>query len=172
MTNTNPSPVPIPAGSMATLGRLLARISQQLTDTPWKEGVVLVDELAAAALHLDDPYHPDGIASTETRWKHTTATDGKLWRTFFGDGPEIHIGRVEMLDQLDEMEWPFNTSYWDMLTALAEWQHITGHAWSQLSGAMGIELVRRTMGKWRIPGQRGDHAYTEIDDCPVVSDEA
>lgn len=166
MTNDRPILLPTPAGSLDSLGRLLGRIAETLAKDGRKAGVVLVDDTAVRRLHLNEPTHPHGLISAEScGWKYTTATNG-LWRTFFdGERPEIHVGLVEELDRLDDQEWPFKAQFWDeTISALGAWEELSGHVWSQLPAVMGVELIRRTMGSWRIPGVKGNQRYVERDE--------
>lgn len=153
-----------PPEALTSMGGLLVRIASVLHRQRVDEGLVLVDERAAARLGLSEPATDDG-----TRQRALDAAAGAGYRsgklgpvtTFYGAGrPTIYVGRAEIIigtaEAKDPGSWPWGPLWHQDITAgLQHWHRLTGVAWQSGPAVMGLELMHRTIAPYRLPDVKG-----------------
>lgn len=162
-----------PPEALNSMGALLTRIGSVLHKQRDDEGLVLVDELAAAKLGLSEPATDDG-----TRQRALDAASaagyrsGKLgtYTTFYGTGrPTIHVGRAELIvgaaQATDPETWPWEPVWHpEITTGLQHWHRLTGVAWQAGPAVMGLELMHHTLAPYRPPNVKGQRKPDLRDD--------
>lgn len=162
-----------PAESLTSMGSLLVRIGGYLHTHQQTEGLVLVDEAAAARIGLSEPATDDG---TRQRALDTASAAGYRstaigpYTSFFANGrPTIHVGRVEVIagtaQTTDPSTWPWGTVWHPDITAgLQHWHRLTGVAWQSGPAVMGLEVMHRTLKPYRVAGVKGQRRPDLRDD--------
>jgi hypothetical protein len=162
-----------PPEALNSMGALLVRIASVLHRQQATEGLVLVDELAAAKLGLSEPATDDG-----TRQRALDAASGAGFRStklgaftaFFGNQrPTIHVGRAELIAgtaaDRDPESWPWEPAlHPELTTGLQHWHRLTGVAWQAGPAVMGLELMHRTIAPYRLPDTKGQRKPDLHDD--------
>jgi hypothetical protein len=162
-----------PPEALNSMGSLLTRIASVLHRQQATEGLVLVDEAAAAKLGLSEAATDDGTrqraldAAAGSGWRSTKLAD---YTSFFGNQrPTVHVGRVERIAGMamasDPETWPWGVVWHPEITsALQHWHRLTGVAWQAGPAVMGLELMHRTMAPYRLPGVKGQRKPDLRDD--------
>lgn len=162
-----------PTEALASMGSLLVRIGAVLHRQQATEGLVLVDEAAAARLGLSEPATDDGArhraldAATGAGWRSTKI--GPYTSFFANQRPTIHVGRVEVLTATaeagDPETWPWGPVWHPAITdGLQHWHRLTDVAWQAGPAVMGLELMHRTIAPYRLPDVKGQRKADLRDD--------
>jgi hypothetical protein len=146
------------------LGNLLGRVAKTMSG----EGVLLVDQAAAEALHL--PYRRDGApydGPLLDGWKMGATGP---WTTFYTDTIKVHVGVTSVLTPdrcpLVCPLWPHDT-----VGALKLWHDETGHAWAGTPGKVGAALMRELAPKEWVKGHHTSPSWKLANDpMPGVLD--
>jgi len=156
-----------PPEALASMGALLVRVGGVLHRQRQTEGLVLVDERAAAMLGLSERATDDGTrqraldAATAAGYR-----SGKLgtFTQFFGHGrPTIHVGRAEVITAAalasDPRTWPW-CPVWhpEVTTGPQHWHRLTGIPWQSGPAIIGVELIRRTLKPYRVEDVKGQRS--------------
>lgn len=162
-----------PPEALNSMGSLLVRIASVLHKQREAEGLVLVDELAAAKLGLSEPATDDGRRQRALDAASAAGYQfGKLgmYTQFYAKGrPTIHVGRAEMIvntaESLDPETWPWDPVWHpEMTTGLQHWHRLTEVAWQAGPAVMGLELMHRTLTPYRLPEVKGQRRPDVRDD--------
>lgn len=143
-----------PPSALRSLSTLLSRVAIGLKRQNAGEGLVLVDEAMAARLKLGTDAAADDAAAGGWRMsKPATFT------AFYGsDRPSVYLGRYEAIlkrAELDPDSWPFDADeHAHSLDGLQHWHRLTGTAWQAGPSVMGLELMHRSIGTFRIRDSR------------------
>lgn len=158
----------------------IARILERVTTHRHPEIVILIEWSVARMLgFITDPT----TTGSEQRITRSAASVGyrhgrldREWVTFYPDAtipaatapehrPRVHIGQMHLIRSADrrtrigaptEGNWPFSATWpYDSLAALDRWYELAGIAWQAGPPVMGVELLHRTLGSYRIPGTKG-----------------
>lgn len=164
-----------PPEALASMGALLTRIGSVLHRQGATEGLVLVDELAAAKLGLSELPTDDGTrqraldAASSAGWRSTKLSAS--YTSFFGNArPTIHVGRAECITDYaktrDPESWPWEAVWHpDVTNGLQHWHRLTGVAWQAGPAVMGVELMHRTLTPYRLPDVKGQRKPDLRDDA-------
>jgi len=153
-----------PPEALNSMGALLVRIAGALHRSGDREGLLLLDEQAAATVGLTEPATDDG-----TRQRALDAASGAGFQStkigpftsfYARDRPTIHVGRAELLTgtaaATDPESWPWDHVWHpEITTGLQHWHRLTGVAWQAGPAVMGLELMHRNLTPYRVAGVQG-----------------
>lgn len=167
---------PTPATGLASLGRLLGRIAAQLDRQKERDGLVLVDDVAARQLGAVGDWSAALNSTASAGWRNGQPG---MFTAFYADQrPDIYVGVIgPILDAACEApdEYPWAVTALDgggvqlvdparMVATLQAWHRLSGVPWQAGAPVMGIEIMHKTMTPYRVLGRKGQRRPDKRDD--------